>query len=162
MSVLDDAPPAAHRRPHGSGEPAEVQTRFEQHRALASRVARRHLGTGDIDDVVELAEAALLAACRTYEPSDGAFERVAVLAVLSELRSSRRSGHGGDSASRRLRDDTAKVVVAIDRLSVEFGRSPRLTELADACHLTVARVARVVRGRTRRSGRSGIGSTATG
>lgn len=148
MSLLDDA--VRRRQSDPNGEAPELLERFVSHRALAARLAYRYHRSSNPTDLGQVADIALLLASRRYEPSRGPFERFAIVTIVGELKKHLRRTAWNVHVPRRTQEDALTVQAAIDRLSVEFGRSPRLSEVARASDLPVERVSQALRARNAR------------
>jgi RNA polymerase sigma-B factor len=73
-----------------------------------------------------------------------------VVTIVGELKKHLRTSGWNVHVPRRVQEDALAVQATIDRLSVELGRSPRLSEVARATHLTIERVSQAIRARTAR------------
>jgi RNA polymerase sigma-B factor len=142
MSSLDDAVRRRYADPNG--EEPDVLARFNAHRDLAARLARRYERSSNRTDLVQVADVGLLLAARRYDPSQGAFERFAVVTIIGELKKHLRRTGWNVRVPRRVQEDALAVQAAIDRLNVELGRSPRLSEVAEAAQLTLERVSQAM------------------
>lgn len=148
MSLLDEA--VRRRSADPNGEDPRVLQRFLDHRDLAARLAHRYHLSANHDDLLQVAETALLLASRRYDPGRGSFDRYALVTIIGELKKHLRRSAWNAHVPRRAQEDSFAVQAAIDRLSVEFGRSPRLSEVATAANLTMDRVSLGLRARSAR------------
>ena len=148
MSVLDDV--ALRRRSDRSGERMEVLDLFHAHRDLAARLARRYDRSSDRMDLGQVADIALLLAARRYDPEQGAFERFAIVTIIGELKKHLRRTGWNVHVPRRVQEDALTVQAAIDRLTVDLGRSPLLSEVSEATGLSSERVSNALRARSSR------------
>lgn len=148
MSLLDDA--VRRRQDDPRGEDADVLRRFLDNRDLAARLAHRYHRSADPGDLLQVAETALLLASRRYQPTLGSFDRFAIVTIIGELKKHLRRAGWNVHVPRRVQEDSFAVQAAIDRLSVELGRSPRVSEVAAAANLTIERVSQALRARSAR------------
>ncbi|MEO6652476.1 MAG: sigma-70 family RNA polymerase sigma factor [Ilumatobacteraceae bacterium] len=144
------------RRPLATAEPADVMQRFHEHRDLANRLAHRYARSADVDDLRQVAEIALLLAARRFDPELGAFERYAVVTIVGELKKHLRQNAWSVHVPRRVQEHALAVQNSIDRLSVERGRSPRLSEVATDCRLSSEQVSEAMRARSARYSRGDL------
>lgn len=148
MSLLDDAARRRHADPNGE-DPAVLE-RFLSHRDLASRLAHRYHRSAGHADLLQVANTALLLASRRYDESRGVFDRFAAVTINGELKKHLRRTAWNVHVPRRVQEDSFAVQAAIDRLNVELGRSPRLSELVTETNLTMERVSQALRARSAR------------
>lgn len=127
-------------------------SRFDQHRALAARLAARYAHHSNHDDMRQVADLALVMASRRYDPDLGPFERFAVSTIIGELKKYLRTTGWAVRVPRRLQEDALSVAVTVDRLTVSQGRSPRLTEVGSACGLSPEQVTEALRAGAARYG----------
>ncbi len=113
--------------------------------AVRRRHTRRYDRSSGRADLGQVADIALLLASRRYDATQGGFERFAVVTIIGELKKHLRRTGWNVRVPRRVQEDALAVQAAIDRLSVELGRSPRLSEVAAATHLTLERVSQAMR-----------------
>ena len=148
MSLLDET----QRRRHAdrSGDSPEVMRRFVEHRPLAARLAQRYVRTHDRDDLLQVADLALLTASRRFDPQRGAFERYAVVSIVGELKKHMRRTGWSAHVPRRVQEHALAVQNSIDRLTVDLGRSPLLSEIADDCRFSAEQVSEALRARSGR------------
>jgi RNA polymerase sigma-B factor len=114
------------RDPHLRAEIAEATS------WLAHRAARRFAGRGEpFDDLLQVARIGLLKAIDRYDPSFGAhFAAYGTPTIVGELRRHFRDHTWSVHVSRRAKDLRPAVNKAVDELSHELGRSPRMEEIA--------------------------------
>ena len=93
---------------------------------------------------------ALLRAARRFDPERGAFERYAVVSVVGELKKYMRRTGWSAHVPRRVQEYALAVQSSIDRLTVELGRAPLLSEVADDCRYSAEQVSEALRARTGR------------
>lgn len=124
--------------------------RFDEHRELAVRLAHRYARSADLDDLRQVADIALLLASRRFDPQIGAFERYAVVTIVGELKKFLRQNGWSVHVPRRVQEHALAVQNSIDRLSVERGRSPNLSEVSADCRLSAEQVSEALRARAGR------------
>ncbi len=137
-------------------EPSDVMRRFDENRELAARLANRYARSADLDDLRQVAEIALLLAARRFDPQLGTFERYAVVTIVGELKKFLRQHGWSVHVPRRVQEHALAVQNSIDRLSVERGRSPRLSEVATDCRLSGEQVSEAMRARAARFARGDL------
>lgn len=124
---------------------------FEEHVRLAERLARRYsFGAGVDDDLRQVAQIALLLACRRFDPERGSFVRFATVTIAGELKKHLRSSGWGVRVPRALQEDSITVANAIDRLTSRLGRNPEVGEVAEHTGFERERVVEAVRARQAR------------
>jgi RNA polymerase sigma-B factor len=107
-----------------------VETHLPYVRALAARYARR----GEpMDDLIQVGSIGLLKALDRFDPERGVpFEAFASPTITGEIRRHFRDRGWAISVPRSLQELGARVVGQRERLTNDLGRSPTVTELADA------------------------------
>ncbi len=106
---------------------------------LAEYLARRFRGRGEpMEDLVQVASIGLLKALDRFDPDRGVgFVTYATPTILGELKR-----HFRDEASwpvrmpRRLQETGLRIRLAVAELHQEFGRSPRIPEIAERTGLS--------------------------
>ena len=112
--------------------PPESADLFEQHLALADRLARRYaFGPGVDEDLQQVARLGLHLAAQRFDPDLGVFVRFATVTIVGELKKHLRSHGWGVHVPRPLQEDSITVAAAVDRLTGRLGRAPTVSELAD-------------------------------
>lgn len=133
-----------------------VLARFNEHLALADRLARRYShGRSVDDDLRQVASIGLLLASRRFDPELGNFVRFASVTIVGELKKHLRSHGWAVRVPRALQEDSITVATASERLTVSLGRSPTVGEVADTTGFDRERVAEAVRAREARFADSG-------
>ena len=122
------------RRQHRQPDPLireELVRRFEP---LARSLARRYHARGEpIDDLVQVANVGLLKAIDRFDPDRGfAFTSYATPTILGELKRYFRDTGWALHVPRGVKERALELASASERLSSQLGRSPSLSELAEA------------------------------
>ncbi len=113
----------------------EIVRRFEP---LARSVARRYHARGEpLEDLTQVAMVGLLKAISRFEPDRGfAFTSYATPTMLGELKRYFRDSGWAVHVPRGVKERALELAAVTDQLSSRLGRSPSLTELAEAMHAT--------------------------
>lgn len=103
------------------------------HLGLARAVARRYRDRGEpVEDLVQVANLALVMAVRRYRPGRGvSFVAFAVPTITGELRRYFRDRGWDIRPPRRIQELRSQVQAAMHELTQELGRTPRTRELAE-------------------------------
>src|ERR1017187_5191796 len=122
------------RRQHRQPDPhvrEELVRRFEP---LARSLARRYHARGEpIEDLVQVANVGLLKAIDRFDPDRGfAFTSYATPTILGELKRYFRDTGWALHVPRGVTERARELASASEGLSSRLGRSPSLSELADA------------------------------
>lgn len=117
---------AAHR------DPALRDEIVERTLWLATRAARRFSDRGEpLDDLVQVARIGLLKAVDRFDPEQGVpFGAYATPTIMGELRRHFRDHTWSLHVHRRAKDLRPAVNTAVEELTRELGRSPKVAELA--------------------------------
>jgi RNA polymerase sigma-B factor len=109
----------------------EIVRRFEP---LARSVARRYHARGEpLEDLTQVAMVGLLKAIARFEPERGfAFTSYATPTMLGELKRYFRDSGWAVHVPRGVKERALELASVTERLSAKLGRSPSLTELAEA------------------------------
>ncbi|MDO5142000.1 MAG: sigma-70 family RNA polymerase sigma factor [Eubacteriales bacterium] len=120
---------------------AEAQL-IEQNGGLIWSVARRYYGRGvEPDDLYQLACVGFIKAVRGFDPMRGyAFSTYAVPKIAGEIRRFLRDD-GAVKVSRTVKEHMVRLRRAQSELESRTGRSPTVSELAEAAGMTVEEVA---------------------
>lgn len=110
----------------------ENGVKVEEHLGLVGAFARRYAGRGvEYDDLYGAGCVGLCKAAKAFEPERGfAFSTYAVPVIVGEMKRLFRDD-GTVTVSRRLKELYLRAVTEGERLRVETGREPRLSELAE-------------------------------
>ena len=86
----------------------------------------------ELDDLIQIGYIGLIKAAERFDPDKGnKFSTYAVPMIAGEIRSQLRD-NGKIKVSRSLKRDSAAVRKAENDFSAKYGRSPKITELAEA------------------------------
>ncbi len=115
---------------------------IDENSGLIWSIARRYYGRGaEPDDLYQLACMGFIKAVRGFDPQLGCeFSTYAVPKISGEIRRYLRD-NGAVKVSRALKERNAKVRRIETELEIKLGRSPLVSELAEAAGLTVEEVA---------------------
>jgi RNA polymerase sigma-B factor len=113
----------------------ELVTRFEP---LARSVARRYYARGEpLEDLTQVAMVGLLKAIERFDPDRGfAFSSYAMPTMLGELKRYFRDSAWAVHVPRGVKERAVELSRTTDELASKLGRSPSLTELAEALGAT--------------------------
>ena len=113
----------------------ELVRRFEP---LARSVARRYHSRGEpLDDLTQVAMVGLLKAIARFDPARGfAFTSYATPTMLGELKRYFRDSGWAVHVPRGVKERAVELAKVTDELSSRLGRSPSLSELAEALGTT--------------------------
>ena len=120
---------------------AEAQL-IEENSGLIWSIARRYYGRGaEPDDLYQLACVGFIKAVRGFDPSLGnEFSTYAVPKIAGEIRRFLRDD-GAVKVSRAVKERTVRLRRVQSELESKTGRSPTVSELAEAAGLTAEEVA---------------------
>ncbi|MEH1125320.1 SigB/SigF/SigG family RNA polymerase sigma factor [Micromonospora sp. CPCC 206061] len=112
---------------------------IEENLSLASRLARRYAGRGELlDDLAQVAALALITAVDRYDPSRQVpFAAYAVPTILGALKRHFRDTAWAMRVPRAAQDLTREIATATGELSQQHGRHPTAAELADHLHVGI-------------------------
>jgi RNA polymerase sigma-B factor len=112
---------------------------------LAESMARRFARGIRDDDFVQVASFGLIKAIDRFDPEKGvAFSSFAVPTIVGELKRYRRDHGWAVRPPRGLMELALKLPKETDRLHAKFGRSPTMSELAEALGVTTEEVLEAV------------------
>jgi RNA polymerase sigma-B factor len=145
-SPLDER--ALLNRYHVDGDVAARQALAERMLPLVRRLAHRYAGRGEaLDDLVQVGSLGLLKAIDRFDVSrDLRLSTFAVPTILGEIKRHFRDRVWALRVPRDIQELNAKVSRAVDRLTVDLGRSPTVDELARATESTAERVLDALQG----------------
>lgn len=108
-----------------------------RHGDLAASIARRYRGKGvDEDDLVQVANMALLKAIQRYDPSIGTLRPYAAATISGELKRLLRDRGWSVRVPRSLQERALEVAKASELLAQRLNRPPEVNELAAQLDLT--------------------------
>lgn len=112
-----------------------------RHSDLAASIARRYRGKGlDDDDLVQVAQMALLKAIQRYDPTIGTIRPYAAATISGELKRLLRDKGWSVRVPRSLQERVLEVARAADAMSQELNRPPEPAELAARLDITMDEV----------------------
>lgn len=131
---------AALRRPSGDSHARELL--IERYLPLARRLARRYQRTDEpMDDLVQVASLGLIKAVDRFDAGrEVAFSSYAVPTILGELKRHFRDRTWSVRVPRDLQELALRVDQTVSSLSSDSGRSPSVSEIAQALDLDEERV----------------------
>jgi RNA polymerase sigma-B factor len=135
------------RRWHEDGDRAAREELAERMLPLARSLARRYVGKGEpLDDLEQVASLGLLKAIDRFDVSrDVRFATFAVPTIAGELKRHFRDRGWMLRVPREIQELSARVVRCRETLTRELGRSPTVTEVADALGAGVEQVLEALR-----------------
>lgn len=102
-----------------------------RHGDLAASIARRYRGKGvDEDDLLQVANMALLKAIQRYDPSIGTIRPYAAATISGELKRLLRDKGWSVRVPRSLQERSLEVAKTAERLAQQLNRPPEVGELA--------------------------------
>ena len=114
-----------------SGGPAVREELVRRFLPLARKVAMRYLGTGELDDLVQVAHLGLIGAVERFEPERGtSFPAFAIPTMMGEIKRHFRKTGWAVHVPRSGQELALEVHRGSQELSRCLGRPPRVTELA--------------------------------
>lgn len=104
-----------------------------QYKKLVESLARRFSrGRGLHDDLVQVGMIGLLAAIRRYDPGYGkSFESFAIPTIIGEIKRFIRDKTWSVHVPRRIKELGPRIKKAVDVLTTEYQRSPKVAEIAN-------------------------------
>lgn len=121
------------QRLRATGDPKLRDTLVMKHHWIAARAARRFAERGEpYDDLLQVGSLGLLKAVERFDPEVGSsFLAFAMPTVVGEIRRHFRDHTWSVRVPRRAKDLKGAVTAAVNDLSQELGRSPRVDEIAE-------------------------------
>jgi RNA polymerase sigma-B factor len=108
-----------------------------RHADLAASIARRYRGKGvDEDDLLQVANMALLKAIQRYDPSIGTIRPYAAATISGELKRLLRDKGWSVRVPRSLQERSLEVAKASEHLAQRLNRPPEVSEVAAYLDLT--------------------------
>jgi RNA polymerase sigma-B factor len=126
------------RRYREREEPALLEEIVKRFEPLARSVARRYHARGEpLEDLTQVAMVGLLKAIARFEPDRGfAFTSYATPTMLGELKRYFRDSGWAVHVPRGVKERALELANVTEQLSSKLGRSPSLSELAQAMEST--------------------------
>jgi RNA polymerase sigma-B factor len=119
-----------------------------RHGDLAASIARRYRGKGvDDEDLLQVANMALLKAIQRYDPTIGGIRPYAAATISGELKRLLRDGGWSVRVPRALQERSLEVARASDELTQSLNRRPERAELAARVELSEAEVTEAMEAR---------------
>lgn len=115
-------------------ESSSAQTALvEQYTALVGSLARKYSkGKNFHEDIMQVGMIGLLGAIRRYDPNFGrSFESFLIPTVIGEIKRFLRDKTWSVHVPRRTKELWPKVKTAVDELTTQYQRSPKIQEIAD-------------------------------
>ncbi len=111
----------------------KIQTQLVKHYeglvcALANKFSK---GKSSDEDLIQVGMVGLLAALRRFDPSFGrGFESYAIPTIIGEIKRYIRDKTWSVHVPRRIKELGPKIKKAVEQLTIDFGRSPKVNEIA--------------------------------
>jgi RNA polymerase sigma-B factor len=116
-----------------------------RHEDLAASIARRYRGKGvDEDDLLQVANMALLKAIQRYDPSIGTIRPYAAATISGELKRLLRDKGWSVRVPRSLQERSLEVAKASEMLAQRLNRRADISEIAKHLDMTTEEVAEAV------------------
>jgi RNA polymerase sigma-B factor len=125
-------------RQRAAPDPAVLEELVARFEPLARSIARRYHARGEPnDDLTQVAMVGLLKAIERFDPERGfAFSSYAMPTILGELKRYFRDSGWALHVPRGVKERAVELARTTDELSSRLGRSPSLSELAEALGTT--------------------------
>jgi RNA polymerase sigma-B factor len=108
-----------------------------RHADLAASIARRYRGKGvDEDDLLQVANMALLKAIQRYDPSIGTIRPYAAATISGELKRLLRDKGWSVRVPRSLQERSLEVAKTAERLAQRLNRPPEIGEVAEQLNIS--------------------------
>jgi RNA polymerase sigma-B factor len=126
------------RRYRADPDPASLEEIVRRFEPLARSVARRYHSRGEpLEDLTQVAMVGLLKAISRFDPDRGfAFSSYATPTMLGELKRYFRDSGWAVHVPRGVKERALELARVSEQLSSRLGRSPSVSELADALDAT--------------------------
>ena len=112
-----------------------------RHADLAASIARRYRGKGvDEDDLLQVANMALLKAIQRYDPSIGTIRPYAAATISGELKRLLRDKGWSVRVPRSLQERSLEVAKTAERLAQRLNRPPEIREVAEQLNISEGEV----------------------
>jgi len=137
VSIPDDVPDADLFSRMGDDPAAYSDELVRRHADLAASIARRYRGKGvDEDDLLQVANMALLKAIQRYDPSIGGIRPYAAATISGELKRLLRDKGWSVRVPRSLQERSLEVAKAAELLAQRLNRPADAAEIANYLDLT--------------------------
>ena len=125
-----------------TGDPSARERLLQENAGLIWSIVRRFYGRGtEPEDLYQLGCLGFLKAIDGYDPAYGTqFSTYAVPKIAGEIRRFLRDD-GAIKVSRTIKEQAAQLRNLRNQLTLELGREPHLSEIAQASGLTVQEIA---------------------
>ena len=125
-----------------TGDPSARERLLQENAGLIWSIVRRFYGRGtEPEDLYQLGCLGFLKAIDVYDPAYGTqFSTYAVPKIAGEIRRFLRDD-GAIKVSRTIKEQAAQLRNLRNQLTLELGREPHLSEIAQASGLTVQEIA---------------------
>lgn len=119
---------------HRTGDPAAREQALVDLMPLVRALAARYAGRGEpLEDLVQVGSVGLIKAFDRFDVDRGVdFASYAVPTIVGEIRRHFRDKAWAMHVPRRLKELSLRLSRLLDELTTELGRSPTVTELAEA------------------------------
>ncbi|MGI8945826.1 MAG: SigB/SigF/SigG family RNA polymerase sigma factor [Thermoleophilaceae bacterium] len=126
------------RRYHGHGDEGAREALVKRHLPLVRSLARRYANRGEsLDDIEQVASIGLLKAIDRFQLERGvSLPTYATPTIVGEIKRHFRDSSWGLRVPRSLQELNAKISTTIAAMTSKLGRSPRISEIADALDTT--------------------------
>jgi RNA polymerase sigma-B factor len=126
------------RRYRTAPDPVLIEELVRRFEPLTRSVARRYYSRGEpLDDLIQVANVGLLKAIARFDPDRGfAFSSFATPTMLGELKRYFRDSGWAVHVPRGVKERAVELARVTEKLSSQLGRSPSVTELAQALGAT--------------------------
>lgn len=120
------------------GDEAAQEQLVLHYKALVEAIARKYSrGSSHHDDIAQVGMVGLLGAIRRYDESfNKSFESFAVPTIIGEIKRFLRDRTWSVHVPRRIKELGPKIKAAVERLTAELQRSPRVDEIAIELEVT--------------------------
>jgi RNA polymerase sigma-B factor len=122
---------------HHDGDLAARDRFVEEHLPLVRALARRYAGRSEpIEDLVQVGSIGLIKSIDRFDPDRGVeFTTYAIPTIIGELKRHFRDKGWAVHVPRRLKELSLQLGQLVESLGAKLGRSPTVTELADAARV---------------------------
>lgn len=120
------------------GNPEAQELLVTHFQSLVETLAYKFSRNSDtLEDLIQVGMIGLLAAIRRYDPSYGkSFESYAVPTIVGEIKRHIRDKTWSVHVPRRIKELGPRIKVAVEKLTTQYQRSPKVEEIADYLGVT--------------------------